>query len=149
MTFPDPERAAPIRPDLTVAVFAAVLSLITVLLFGLVPALRAARVEPALCLKRTGAGGSGVHRRLARVLILVQVALAVVLASGAGLFARTLVNLGRIELGFRPQNLLVSTCGRARTATKRPTWPKSIAASKPGWPRSPVCARWSRPKWRC
>lgn len=107
MVFPDPEIAIEIHPDAAVLAFTCGLSLVTALLFGTLPAIRAAQVEPNSCLKRTGAGGAGLRHRLANTLIVVQVAAAVVLVVGAGLFARTLVNLGRVELGFRPDHLLM------------------------------------------
>ncbi|MEX2262175.1 MAG: ABC transporter permease [Bryobacteraceae bacterium] len=108
MLFPtDPESTAPIRLDAAVLAFTGGLSLATAILFGLLPAVRAARAEPASCMKQAGAGTGPVRQRLARALVVIQVSTALVLVVGAGLFARTLLNLGRVELGFRPDHLLL------------------------------------------
>ena len=83
-----------------------------VLLFGLVPGLAVARVEPFAALKAgaglAGGAGTGGSRR-ARVgspLVAVETALALVLLVGAGLFLRTLVNLKTLDPGFREDHLL-------------------------------------------
>ncbi len=107
MVFTDPEDMPVIRPDAMALLFTGALSLITAVLFGMAPAFRAARVHPAACMKQTGADSGRLRQRFARALVVAQVAAAVVLVVGAGLFARTLVNLGRVELGFRPDHLLM------------------------------------------
>jgi predicted permease len=107
MLFPDSPADVRIRPDYAVLAFTAGLSVLTALLFGVLPALRSTRIAPAACLKQGGAGSGTLRQRLARTLIVVQVALALILVVGAGLFARTLVNLGNVDLGFRPGHLLI------------------------------------------
>lgn len=107
MVFPDPETVPAIRPDATTLLFTGTLSLLTAMLFGMFPAIRAARVHPGACLKQTGADAGVLRQRFARGLVVVQVAAAAVLVVGAGLFARTIINLGRVELGFRPDHLLM------------------------------------------
>ena len=87
--------------------FAFVVSIATGVLFGLVPALQAARASLRDALQqgaRASVGGSG---RLTRdALVVLQVAAALVLLTGAGLMLRTMANLRGIELGFRPDHLL-------------------------------------------
>jgi putative ABC transport system permease protein len=81
-------------------------SQLTALLFGLAPALAASRQSPAAVLRDTAAGGRLLPRQ---ILAGVQVALATVLAIGAGLFLRTLANLGGDRLGFQPGHVLTAT----------------------------------------
>jgi predicted permease len=101
-------RAASISLDTGVLAFALALTLATVLLFGLVPAVRAARVDLVDSLKDGAAGASaGVRRRRLRgALVVAETALAVMLLSGAGLMARTLWALSSIDLGFTPERVL-------------------------------------------
>jgi predicted permease len=97
------------RPDATVLGFCAGVSVLTGILFGLVPAVRAARVEVAPTLKKSGSGFTmlGSRLRLGKALVIVQVGLSLVLLVGAGLFVRTLVNIERQNLGFNRHNLLI------------------------------------------
>ncbi|HET9767401.1 MAG TPA: ABC transporter permease, partial [Thermoanaerobaculia bacterium] len=79
------------------------------LLFGLLPAARAARVEPASTLRQ---GGRGVVREstgtLRRGLIVAEAAISLALLVGAGLLVRTLFALGSVDPGFAPQQLLAA-----------------------------------------
>ena len=87
--------------------FALVVSTVTGLLFGLAPALQASRSEVASTLREQRANLSsagGAHFR--RVLVVAQLALSLLLLVGAGLFARSLVNLMRVDPGFRAERLL-------------------------------------------
>jgi predicted permease len=85
-----------------VFLFAIAVSSITALVFGLVPALAASRPAVAPLLKDTAGASGGGHRRarLRQLLVISQVALAVVLLTGAGLFLRTLQHASRIDPGF-------------------------------------------------
>ena len=98
------------RLDLRVLSFTLALSLLTGLLFGVVPAWRATRVDLAPSLK-DGARTSGAASRslFTKALVAAQVAISLLLMVGAGLFVRTLVNLQRVEVGFDEQNLLLFT----------------------------------------
>lgn len=89
-----------------VLMFTLAVSLLTGVLFGLVPALRATRLDLNTTLKQTGRTTSGVSR-LSKGLLVVQVAVSALLVAGAGLFIRTLHNLQRVDLGFNPEKLLV------------------------------------------
>ncbi|HEX8070522.1 MAG TPA: ABC transporter permease [Pyrinomonadaceae bacterium] len=98
------------RLDLRVLGFTLALSLLTGVLFGLVPAWRATRVELTPALKE-GARSSATAARswLTQSLVVAQVAMSLLLLVGAGLFLRTLVNLHSVALGFNARNLLVFT----------------------------------------
>jgi predicted permease len=94
--------------DLRVLGFTLGLSLLTGILFGLVPAWRATRVDLTPALKDSGRSSSQVSRsRLSRALVVAQVAMSLLLLVGAGLFLRTLINLKRVETGFNANNLLL------------------------------------------
>ena len=94
-------------PDARVLLFTGAVTLLTVLLFGLIPALQGSRVSPGATLKEDGGGVAGrrAHVRLRKAFVALQVALACLLLIGAGLFARTLTNLRRVNLGFHTENV--------------------------------------------
>ncbi len=99
-------RAAEIGLDATVLAFAAAASVVTGLLVGLMPALRMSRgVQAALRDGgRTVAGSAAA--RLRRVLVVAEVAVAMMLAVGAGLMGRSFLALNAVDLGFQPGRLL-------------------------------------------
>ncbi len=96
--------------DWRVVGFVAGMAILTTLLFGLAPALRSGKVPTGSVLKTAGRGmTSGRERfRLQRILVAAQVALSLVLLSGALLFARSLFNLMTRPLGFQQDGLLVA-----------------------------------------
>jgi predicted permease len=98
-----------------VLVFTAALTVLTGLLFGLMPALRAYSmgIETGM---REGARGSTSHRRLNSSLVAVQFALSLVLLIGAGLLLKSFQRLGAVDLGFNAENTLtmVATLPRAK-----------------------------------
>jgi predicted permease len=103
-----PENTINPRLDLRVLAFSFGLSLLTGIVFGLVPALRATRVDLTPSLKDTGRGSSATTRSLlSRSLVVAQVSLSLLLLIGAGLLVRTLINLQRVETGFDAENLLL------------------------------------------
>ncbi len=96
------------RLDLRVLSFTVGLSLLTAVLFGLIPAWRASRIDLTPSLKEAGRSLGGVSRSLlSRSLVVVQVALSLLLLIGAGLFLRTLHNLQTVSMGFNSENLLL------------------------------------------
>jgi len=99
--------------DLRVLVFTTAVTLVTGLLFGLVPALRSTRVNLNDSLRDSGrTTASGSKLNLAKGLVIVQVALSLLLVAGAGLFLRTLWNLQSVDLGYAKEHLLlISTDG--------------------------------------
>jgi putative ABC transport system permease protein len=101
-------REAQIRLNLPVLVFSLAIAVVTPLLFGLVPALEAAKKDLAEPLRDSGKGVSGGFRRgrLRNALVVFEVALTLVLLSGAGLLMRSFMGLQQVDLGFKPDNLL-------------------------------------------
>jgi predicted permease len=98
-----------VHPDGRVLAFTAAVSALTGLLFGLVPALRATRIDVNSTLKenaRSVAGSSG-RLHTGKVLVIGQVAVSVLLLMGAGLFVRTLRNLETADVGYNRENLLI------------------------------------------
>jgi predicted permease len=92
--------------DANVLGFTFGVAIVATLLSGLLPALRASRVDPAAGLKDRSALGSP-RLRLGKVLVSVQVGLSVLLVVVAGLLIETFANLSRVDPGFDPENLLV------------------------------------------
>jgi predicted permease len=93
--------------DVHVLGFTAAVTLLTGIVFGIVPALRGTAVDVNTALKETARGVAGARSILARGLLVVQVAITLVLLVGAGLFLQTLGNLRRVDVGFDPRNLLL------------------------------------------
>ena len=102
-------RAQGIEVDWPVAVFTLALSVITGLVFGAVPAWQATRFDIRESLNEESRGGSSStrHRRMRSVLVVSEIALALVLLVGAGLLLRSFTALTRVSPGFNPQNLIV------------------------------------------
>ena len=95
-----------LTPDARVLGFTFIVSMLTGILFGLAPALRATRLDLTSSLKDTaGAGGGRVRLELHKALIVAQVALSLFLLVGAGLFVRSLQNLRDLDAGFNRENI--------------------------------------------
>jgi predicted permease len=88
--------------------FTAGIAVLTCLLFGLVPALRATRVAPAAVIRSSGRGLTAGREKfsLRRLLVVAQVAMSLVLLAGALLFVRSLQKLLAIDPGFRPEGIV-------------------------------------------
>jgi putative ABC transport system permease protein len=96
-----------IEVDGRVLAVAAVLTLLTGLLFGLLPAVRGSRVNLETTLRRgSDASGRGAYGRVPGALVVVEVAFAVVLLVGAALMIRTLAKLNAIDAGFEPEGVV-------------------------------------------
>ena len=101
------------------------LAIFTALIFGLAPALQTARRDLVEPLKDSGRGVSGGFRRgrLRNALVVVEVALSLVLLTGAGVMMRTFVALQTMDLGFNPHNILVARLplpkGQYKTAAEK------------------------------
>jgi predicted permease len=94
--------------DGRVLAFTAAITLITSFLFGFAPAWRATDLSLSGALKATGrTTHQGARLSLSKVLVVSQVALSLLLAVGAGVFARSFTNLAALPLGFDPQVLWV------------------------------------------
>lgn len=94
--------------DFRILAFAFLVAIVTTVLFGLAPALQSARPHVTETLKETGRSSlqSPRSRRLRSALVISEIALASVLLIGAGLMVRTLAQLGHVNLGFNPTNVL-------------------------------------------
>jgi putative ABC transport system permease protein len=105
-----------LTPDWRVFAFIVASAVVTCVLFGLGPALAATRRDPATTLEPGGRSSTDGRDAIAlrRGLVVGQVALSIVLVVGAVLFARTLRNLGAVDLGFDP-NVLVASVDLRRT----------------------------------
>jgi predicted permease len=100
-------RTSEVTLDGTVLAFALLASIVTGILFGLAPALRARATDLQVSLREAGRGlVSGGGQRLRTGLVVAEVALAVVLIVGAGLMTRSFIQLLRVDLGFRPEKIL-------------------------------------------
>src|SRR5262245_16828174 len=88
--------------------FTLALSALTGLLFGVAPAARSTRLNLEATLREQGSSVSGgrSHARFRKSLVVSQIVLTTVLLVGAGLFARSLNNLQRLDLGVRPDHLI-------------------------------------------
>ena len=95
------------HPDWLVFGFAAGISLLTGLLFGLAPAIRGTQIDPAAALKDGGRASGHASRRLEGMLVVAQVALSLVLVTGAGVFTRTLDKLWSVDVGYNRDNVLM------------------------------------------
>jgi putative ABC transport system permease protein len=100
-----------LHPDWRVLGFTATLATLTALLFALIPAFRATRLAPSEAMKSGSPRTGGTHEgnRLRRGLVITQVALSLVLVTGAVLFARTFANLLTVDAGFREDNILIAS----------------------------------------
>ena len=132
--------------------FAAVLAVVAGILFGVGPAYRASRLDPARTLRGQSRGASSAGREAIRTrgwLVTAQVALTLVLLVAAGLFTKSLANLGRVDLGIKPDNVLAFSLapesngytpgadGAARAAPDRDARRRRRASARSRPPRSP------------
>jgi predicted permease len=93
--------------DRTVLLFSLTLSVVTGMLFGLMPALQAFKTDMQQGLQEGGRSSVGsAHYRVRNTLVVVEVSLAVVLLAGAGLMLKSLHHLLDVDPGFRTENLL-------------------------------------------
>jgi len=108
-----------VTPNARILGFTLLASLLSAVIFGTAPALRAARIEPNSALK----GGKGTVQAssqslLGKALVVAQVALSLLLLVGAGLFVRTLINLQNVPTGFNQQNVMLFQIDTATTGYK-------------------------------
>jgi predicted permease len=115
-------RTEEIGMDGHVLFFTLGISVLTGIVFGLVPALKTMRPDMHETLKEGGRGSSGARHRTQSVFVVVEMAMAVVLLIGAGLMIRSLAALWSINPGFDPRNALEfsisSTSGPNTTAAQ-------------------------------
>jgi predicted permease len=103
---PELPRADSVRVDLRVAAGAFLVSLLSGVAFGLVPALTTSQRDPGRVLRGGGQPQRGADR-LRAVLVIGQTALALVLVTGGGLLVNSLVRLSMVDPGFRAEGVLM------------------------------------------
>ncbi|HZW87828.1 MAG TPA: ABC transporter permease, partial [Myxococcaceae bacterium] len=119
-------RMSEVHVDTRVLGFTLLISLLSGALFGLAPALAAVRSVPHESLRGT-AGLAGGHRRSQDVLVVLEVALALVLLVGAGLMVRTLTQLWSVDPGFDPERVLTFNVSLPTSIAREP--PETIRAA--------------------
>jgi predicted permease len=99
------------RADRIVLAVTILISILTALIFGILPALRASSSAPITVLKEeAGSMSGGIHKsRLSRALVVAQISLSLLLLICAGLFARSLQNAQRADPGFDPSHVLIAS----------------------------------------
>ena len=122
-----PQNQAPvgleIEPDLRLLAFTFGVSAASALLFGLIPALRATGHSASEAMKQIGETGAKWRRfPLVKGLAVLEVALAVPLLAGAGLFIGTLRNLSAVDAGFLRQNVLQARISVDRAVVPKTQW---------------------------
>ena len=114
-------RADEISVDARVMLFACAVSVLTGVLAGVLPAIRAGRTDVNSALKEGGRSDAGsVGLRTRRLLIVCEVALSLVLLTGAGVMIRSLLALRNVDAGFDPRNVLTMRVGLPETRYKTP-----------------------------
>ena len=124
--------------------------LLTCILFGLAPALRATKSSPASAMRASGRGLTANRERfgLRRILVVTQVALSLVLLVGALLFVGSLRNLMSVDAGFRQDGILITDLDfgslkvpmHRRVEYPAPTLEKSVRFPESSPPRIPASA---------
>ncbi len=115
-------RVSGVTLDARVLVFTAIVALLTSIVFSLAPAMRAMRADLTDSLKdgsQSSSSGGG-RQRFRNALVIVEMALAVVLLTGAGLMLRSLWSLQRVDLGFDPSNVLTMRLSLPQASYKTP-----------------------------
>jgi putative ABC transport system permease protein len=113
-------RAANIGLDGRVLAFAAGITLLTAVLSGLVPAIQSSRLDLIRALKGGAINTGATGRRMRNGLAIVEVALALILLIGAGLFISSFVHLLNVSQGFDPSGVMSYRIAAPRTATPAP-----------------------------
>lgn len=104
-----------------VLLFTAGLTLLTGLLFGLLPALSATGTTPAIAFNQRSSTSGPLRRRLFDGLLVAEIALALVVVTGAGLMTRTMYKIAHVDPGFQPDHLLTMRVdlGRDQNSTDK------------------------------
>jgi putative ABC transport system permease protein len=113
---PPTARFQDVSVNVTVLLFSLGATVLSGLVFGLWPALRAAQTDLRESLQTASKGAAGSSSQWTRqIMVSGQVALTVLLVAGAGLFARSFARLQQFQFGFDPRNLLVFTVSVSET----------------------------------
>lgn len=113
-------RVENIGVSASVLLFALGVSIGVGMLFGLVPALKQANADLQAGIREGGRGSTSKHQRTQGVLAIAQIALALVLLSGAGLLLRTIHNLWAVNPGFETQHIITFHVGLSPSTTQTP-----------------------------
>ncbi len=115
-------RISAIRLDGMVLAFTFIISLATGILFGLVPAFQASRLDLQKALNESGRGAinAGSHNRLRGALVIGEVALALILLTGAGLLLQSFSRLSQVDPGLRSDRLFTAFISLPQAAYPRP-----------------------------
>jgi putative ABC transport system permease protein len=139
------EKGTLVGADWRVLAFTLVISIVTGIVFGLIPALQSSRADLGATLKESSSrAGTGFRQNKMRsVLVITEVALALLLLVGSALLIRTSLALGGVNPGFDPNNVLTM-----RMSLSGPRFVKADAVH--GWSRtaSPGCAPCQAWNWR-
>lgn len=115
--------------DARVVAFTLLVSLLTAVIFGLVPALQASKIDLNEAIKEGGGrSATGTGQRLRNMLVVAEIALAVILLVGAGLMVKSFRRLESVNPGFEPKNVL--TFQYTLPASKYPDDPEVIAFNR-------------------
>jgi len=101
--------------DANILLFTALVSLVTGVLFGIAPALQATRREVQGVLQEGSRGSSGAHDRMRRALVVCEVALSLVLLTGAGLLLKSFYLVLQQNPGFNPQHVMALSINLPQT----------------------------------
>lgn len=113
-------RVEDVSVDSRVLLFTTMLTLLAAIIFGLAPALRSSRVNLQEILKESGRGSSGPRNRLQTALVTAEVAMALVLLTGAGLMLRSFSALWRVNQGFNPSHAITLSLSIPSSSTTTP-----------------------------
>jgi predicted permease len=113
-------RAEQVGIDPAVLVFTGLMTVLTAILFGLVPALEASRLNLNEAMREGGRGAIGTsrHTRLRSGLVVAETAIGVMLLIGAGLLIRSMNRLSHVDLGMDPENVLTANFDISQTRYK-------------------------------
>ncbi len=117
---PQGVRLDEIGLDLSTLLFTAGITALSALLAGVAPALAASRTRITSGLHEGARGDTRAMARSRRVIVAAEVAAAMTLLVGAGLFVRTLVNLQNVDLGFQPDRLMTASISPPRGSYRTP-----------------------------
>ena len=124
-------RGNQIAVNARVLIFTSAIAILSILIFALLPALQAGRSDLRGSLNEGGRGGIGSRKqgRVRRLLIVTEVALALVLLAGSGLMIRSFLNLQKVDPGFNARNVLTM-----RIPLPEVTYPEPQTADDPTEP---------------
>ncbi|HKR61155.1 MAG TPA: ABC transporter permease [Pyrinomonadaceae bacterium] len=124
-------RGNPITVNSRVLLFTFALALLTIVIFGLLPALQAAKADVRESLNEGGRSGIGGRRqgRMRRLLVITEVALALVLLVASGLMVRSFIKLRQVDVGFTENNVITM-----RVPLPEATYPEPNTADDPREP---------------